>query len=211
MVEPGGHFGPKGDEGGGHQQDGSCQKVRVVGQEGHLPGANVGLGEVLNFVVEDGVQVTAPGPGHRCAPNHVLQQHVPADEKSPNLTHGHVGEHVGRARFGHPGPKLSIAESSQEGGKASNDEGDDDGGAGDLLGHGAREDIKPRAHHAPYAQQSQVDGGKAPVEGRLHHVSLQGLHSVELLAEAGQVRGAGQPSRHPAGALLGDLVGSRKA
>lgn len=114
VVEPGGHFGPEGDEGGGYQQDGSCQKVGVAGQEWHLPGAHMGLGEVLYLVVEDGVQVAAPGPGHCGSPNHVLQQYVPADEEGPDLTHRHVGEHVGRARLGYPGSKLGVAESSQE-------------------------------------------------------------------------------------------------
>ncbi|XP_044786530.1 uncharacterized protein LOC102413407 isoform X1 [Bubalus bubalis] len=194
VVEPGRDAGPAGDEGGGQKDDAGSQPVWTSGQEGHLPDTQVGLGEVLDTVVEHGVQVAAPGAGHGGTGDDVLEHEIPADEEGPQLAHGHVGEQVGRARAGHTGPELRIAQGRHQGGHGGHDEGHDHGRARDLLGHDACEHIEAGAHHGAHPQQGQVQRGQAALQRRLHGAVLQRLLPLQLLAEACQAGSAG-PSR----------------
>ncbi|KAG8146389.1 hypothetical protein E2320_012736 [Naja naja] len=196
VVEPRGEPCTEGNEGCGDEHNARGQEVRVMGQERDLPSASMGLREVLDPVVENGIQIATPGPGNSGPTNHVLQNDIPTYEEGPDLAHRDVGEHVCRARLGHLGTKLSIAEGSQQRGDASNDEGNHYGRPSSLFGHGASEHVEAGAHHPANAQQRQINRAQAAVEGGLHEVILQSLHAVELLAKAGQVSSTKPPGGH---------------
>lgn len=122
------------------------------------------------------------------------EKQVPSCDKGPHLPYSHIAVEVGRARLGHPGAKLSIAQSSEDRRHGGNEEADDDTGPGHRASHFPRQHVHPGTEGAAHPQRHQVKRGEAAAKVGLFSLRLEGLPAAELPKEREQL---GTP--HPVG------------
>ncbi len=100
---------------------------RQVDQPGGLPPGPGGqrLGQAPAVIDQESLGVAGPADGHRRADHGVFEDQAPADDPADQLAHAGVGVGVGRARLGHHGGHLGVAEGGERTDPAGDREGQD--------------------------------------------------------------------------------------
>lgn len=119
----------------------------------------------------------------------IREDEIPPCDEGPDFSNCHIAIKICRARLGHPGAELSVAQAGQHGGQSGDEEAEDDGRSRLLSGDLASEDVDASAQRGAHSQSNEVQGGQAAGELGLFTGEVQCPATQQVFAEVGELTG----------------------